>query len=148
MIFNIQKDYQPIKTIDYDFVSGNYYSLSFSPDVKYLANISSNSNNVTIWETKNFSLKFHLDLTGDIIQKISFAPNGKDLVILTSSSKLKFYRITFSELIFIKDIYGVTDMECLDFEISSNNKYIVVAGKEGVIKVFDYFMRGEILPSS
>jgi hypothetical protein len=69
-------------------------------------------------------------------------------VILTSSSKLKYYRITFSELIFIKDAYGVTDMECLDFEISSNNKYIFLAGKEGVIKVYDYFMRGEILPSS
>ena len=51
-------------------MSGSYYSLSFSPDGKYLANISSNANNVTIWETKNFSLKFHLDLTGDIIAKI------------------------------------------------------------------------------
>jgi len=67
---------------------------------------------VTIWETKNFSLKFHLDLTGDVISKIRFAPNSKDFVILTTSSKLKFYRITFNELLFIKEAFGITDLEC------------------------------------
>lgn len=49
---------------------------------------------------------------------------------------------------FIKEAYGVTDMECLDFEISDNNKFIFVAGREGVIKVFDYFMRGDIIAST
>jgi hypothetical protein len=43
----------------------------------------------------------------------------------------------------IKDAYGVTDMECTDFEITHNCKYVVVAGKEGVVKIFDYFMRGD-----
>ena len=113
-----------------------------------MANISSNANNITIWETKNFSLKFHLDLTGDIISKIKFAPNSKDFVVLTTSSKLKFYRITTGDLCFIKEAYGVTDMECLDFDISDNNKFIFVAGKEGVIKVFDYFMRGDVIAST
>jgi WD40 repeat protein len=103
-----------------------------------------------VWETKNFSLKYHLDLTGDIISKVQFAPNGKDLVLLTTSSKIKFYRITSSfanELQFNKEIYGVTDLECLDFAISPNCKYLAVCGKEGVIKVFDYFMRGAAVPS-
>jgi WD40 repeat protein len=92
-------------------------------------------------------LKFHLDLTGDVISKIRFAPNGKDLVLLTTSSKLKFYRITFNELLFNKEIYGVTDLECLDFEISPNNKYIACCGKEGVVKIYDYFMRGAAVPN-
>lgn len=112
-----------------------------------MANISSNANNITVWETKNFSLKFHLDLTGDIIQKIKFAPNSKDFVVLTTSSKLKFYRIAFNELLYMKEAYGVTDMECLDFEISANNKFIIVAGREGVIKIYDYFMRGDVIAS-
>eukprot|EP00347_Sterkiella_histriomuscorum_P023802 403333335 len=147
VIFNVEKGYQPIKTIDYEFPNDNYFSLDFSADGKYMANISSNANNITVWETKNFSLKFHLDLTGDIIQKIRFAPNSKDFVVLTTSSKLKFYRIGFNELQFMKESYGVTDMECLDFEISANNKYIFVAGREGLIKVYDYFMRGEVIAS-
>ena len=58
-----------------------------------LANISSNANTITIWETFNFSLRYKLDVTGDLISKIQFAPNGKDLVLLTTSSKLKFYRL-------------------------------------------------------
>lgn len=70
VIFSIEKGYQPVKSIDYEFPNENYFSLSFSPDSKYLANISSNANNVTIWETKNYSLKFHVDLTGDVITKI------------------------------------------------------------------------------
>lgn len=86
-------------------------------------------------------------MTGEIIVKLAFAPNGKDLVILTSSSKLKFYRLQTSSLQFIKEAYGVTDMECLDFSISPNNKFIAVCGKEGYIKVYDYFMRGEIIAS-
>lgn len=61
---------------------------------------------------------------------------------------MKFYRIGYSELQFIKDVYGVCDQECTDFEISSNNKYIFCTGKEGLIKVYDYFMRGDAIPSS
>jgi WD40 repeat protein len=48
----------------------------------------------------------------------------------------------------VKDYYGVTDLECVDFTVSSNNKFIVCAGKEGVIKVYDYFMRGYPLAST
>jgi len=84
-----------------------------------LANISSNANTITVWETRHFSLRYNLDVTGDIISKIQFAPNGKDLVLLTTSSKLKFYRLGSSardrELEHIKDSYGITDMECVDF---------------------------------
>lgn len=74
---------------------------------------------MTVWETRNFSLRYHLDLTGDIISKLRFAPNGKDLVVLTTASKFKFYRIPNDprqpELEHIKDAYGITDLECLDF---------------------------------
>lgn len=147
----VQGKFNPVKNIDYDFANHTNCSLNFSRDGSMLANISSNSNTITIWETRNFSLRYHLDLTGDIVSKIQFAPNGKDLVILTTASKLKFYRLGSSardtELLHIKDSYGITDLECVDFQISQNNRFIVCAGKEGVIKVFDYFMRGEVLPS-
>lgn len=145
-------EFNPVKNIDYELPNQNYCSLSFSPDGALLANISSNANTITIWETRNFSLRYHLDVTGDVISKIQFAPNGRDIVLLTTSSKLKFYRLGSSardtELMHIKDTYGVTEMQCTDFTISANNKFIICAGKEGILKVFDYFMRGEVLPSS
>jgi len=145
-------EFLPVKNIDYEMPNSNYCSLAFSADSTLLANISSNANTITVWETRNFSLRYYLDLTGDTISKLAFAPNNKDLVILTTSSKLKFYRLGQSardtELMHVKDIYGVTDMECLDFQISSNCKFIVCSGKEGTVKVFDYFMRGDVIPSS
>ena len=100
----------------------NHFSIDFSPDSKYLANLSSNGNVITLWETKNFSLKYSLDLPSDSITKLSFAPNGKDLVLLSASSKVRFYRVTSNDgLKFIKEAYGVTDLECTDFSISPNN---------------------------
>ena len=42
----------------------------------------------------------------------------------------------------VKDYYWLTEIECVDFTISSNNKFIICAGKDGYIKVYDYFMRG------
>ena len=145
-------EFSPVKNIDYELPNSNYCSLSFSVDSALLANISSNANTITVWETRNFSLRYHLDITGDIISKIQFAPNGRDLVLLTTSSKLKFYRLGSSardtELEHIKDSYGITDMECVDFQISDNNRFIICAGKEGTIKVYNYFMRGEVIASS
>jgi len=93
VIFNIESDLKPVKNIDYEFPNSNNFSLAFSPNGDYLANISSNANIVTIWETRNFGLRWYIDLTGEILSKISFAPNGHDLLILTTTAKLKYLRI-------------------------------------------------------
>ena len=58
-----------------------------------MANISSNANIITVWETRNFSLRWYIDLTGEVISKVTFAPSGKDLLVLTTTSKLKVLRI-------------------------------------------------------
>ncbi len=64
IVFDVLNNYNPIKVLDYDFPNSNYFSIDFSPDGKYLANISTNANTITVWETDNFSLKFKIDLTG------------------------------------------------------------------------------------
>jgi len=46
-----------------------------------------------VWETRNFSLRWYIDLTGEVISKVTFAPSGKDLLVLTTTSKLKVLRI-------------------------------------------------------
>lgn len=82
VVFKLDGDeFTPVKNIDYEFPNANYFSLSFSPNDTYLANISSNANTITIWETRNFSLRWYIDLTGEVISKITFGPNGKDLLV-------------------------------------------------------------------
>jgi len=39
-------------------------------------------------------LRWYIDLTGEVISKIEFAPNGRDLLALTTTSKLKYLRVT------------------------------------------------------
>ena len=63
-----------------------------------MANISTNANTITVWETINFTLRYEIDLTGHLLYKLRFAPNGKDLVVLTTTSKLKFFRIGVGEI--------------------------------------------------
>ncbi len=98
VIFDVLNNFNPIKVLDYDFPNSNYFSIDFSPDGRFLANISTNANTITVWETDNFTLKFKLDLTGNILSKIRFAPNNKDIVILTATSKLLFYRVGLGEI--------------------------------------------------
>ena len=93
VIINTELEFTPVKNIDYEFPNGNYFSVDFSPDGSLLANISSNANTITVWETKNFSLKHYCDFTGEIISKLAFAPNGRDLFVMTTSSKLKVLRL-------------------------------------------------------
>ena len=59
--------FSPVKNIDYELPNQNYCSISFSIDSTLFANISSNANTITVWETRNFSLRYHLDITGDLI---------------------------------------------------------------------------------
>ena len=80
------------------------------------------------------------------MSKILFAPNCHDLIILTATSKLKFFRLGLGEITEFKDIPNIHDYECLDFCVSHNNKYIFTCGKDGQIRVWDYFMRGTESP--
>lgn len=134
IIFNVEEgDLNPInavKSIDYEFPQPDNYSLAFSDDGVYLANISSNANIITVWETKNFGLKWYIDLTGDTLRKVMFAPNGCDLLALTTSSKLKYLRLNpnVAEVETVREQYGITNLTPTDFLVTPNNKYIICAG--------------------
>lgn len=145
VIFNIEgNEIKPVKNIDYEFPNNSNFSLSFSPDGAYLANISSNANIITIWETRNFGLRWYIDLTGETINKIVFAPNGCDLLVMTTQGTLKYLRINplLGEVETVREQFGVTGQTPTDVVISPNNKFIIACGEDGLIKVYDYFMRG------
>ena len=66
---------------------------------------------------------------------------------MTTSSKLKILRIPSEgvqsmELETVREYFGLTDLECIDFMVAPNGKFIMAAGKEGLIRIYDYFLRG------
>jgi WD40 repeat protein len=59
VIFNIERgDCKPVNNKEIESPHQIYAGLDFSPDGAYLANIGTNSSMITIWETKNFSLRW------------------------------------------------------------------------------------------
>ena len=111
-VFNVEQGcLNPVKNIDYEFPNSENFSLAFSDDGVYLANISSNANIVTVWETRTFSLRWYIDLTGDTLRKVMFAPNGCDLLALTASSKLKYLRINpnVAEVETVREQFNMTE---------------------------------------
>ena len=141
--------YEPFKTIESDAINPNYVHMCFSPDGELFAHIGSNANVVCIWETTNYSLKYRLDLPGEVIAKVAFSTNCKDLLLLTATSKLKYFRLNDKQLKCqqIMEVPGLHDLECTDFCISQNNALVVTCGKDGIIKAFDYAMRGDVFPA-
>ncbi len=144
-----ERRYEPFKTIESESVNPNYVSMCFSPDDELFAHIGSNANVVCIWETTNYSLKYRLDLPGEVISKIAFSTNCKDLLLLTATSKLKYFRINDKQQKCqqVMEVPGLHDLECTDFCISDNNALVISCGKDGIIKAFDYAMRGDLFPA-
>jgi hypothetical protein len=49
----------------------------------------------------------------------------------------------------VREESKLSEKDCIDFLVTPNNKYVIVSGKDGLIRVFDYFMRGcNVLPNS
>ena len=84
-------------------------------------------------------------MPGEIVSKLRFSSNGKDLLLLTSSSKMKYFRIDCGKQRCYQTMEapGLHDLECTNFCISDNYKYVITSGKDYTIKVFDYEMRGD-----
>jgi WD40 repeat protein len=151
VIFNMEDSQAvPIKNIDFEFPLGRTsYSLAFSADSKFIAHVSSNANTVQVWEMKSLEPKWTVDLIGDTVTKVMFARNARDLLVLTTDAKLKYFRYhsEVGEVEPFREQYGVTDLEPTDCVISPNNKFIICAGVDGHIKVYDYLMRGSLIPA-
>lgn len=98
---------------------------------------------------KSLEPKWTVDLIGDTVTKVMFARNARDLLVLTTDAKLKYFRYhsEVGEVEPFREQYGVTDLEPTDCVISPNNKFIICAGVDGHIKVYDYLMRGSLIPA-
>ena len=144
-----ERRYEVFKVIEVDNAIANYLDIDFSPDGDLLGHIGSNANVVCLWETMNYSLKYSLDCTGEIISKMRFSDNCKDLLLLTVTSKIKFFRIdSLKQRCYqTMEAPGLHALECTNFCISSNFNFILTCSKDYSIKVFDYMMRGDVLPT-
>ena len=78
------------------------------------------------------------------------------IVVLSMSSsfttcKLKILRVDpqrdQSDVPVVREQYGITDKESTDLQLSPNGKFIAVTGKENMVRIYDYFLRGKVIAS-
>jgi len=49
---------------------------------------------------------------------------------------------TNDKLEVVREEAKISEKEVSDFMVTPNNKFVIVSGKDGQVRVFDYFMRG------
>lgn len=144
-----ERRYETFKTIEVDNANTVYMDIAFSADDELFGHIGSNANTVCLWETTNYSLKYRLDCAGEVISKLQFPANGRDLLLLTATAKLKYFRIDSERQRCYQtmEVPGLHDLECTNFCVSDNCRFVLTCSKDYSVKVFDYMMRGEVAPA-
>jgi WD40 repeat protein len=148
-LYDSLRKYQPVKTIPVE-VLGEKVDVCFSFDSKQFAVLGTYNSIIFIWEVQTFSQKFRINTAGFVIQKMIFAPNGQDLLVVSYGQdyKVKFYGLNGFEAIFIKEFSGChPSAEISDFAVSQNSKYLVTGGSDKLIKLWEYGARQNSLRS-
>lgn len=138
--YDVFRKYSPVKCVSPE-VKGQYVDVSISPDSKQFAVLGTHSSTIFIWDVATFALKFRINTSGAVIQKILFSPNGQDLLAISAGMdyKVRFYGLNGFEAVPIKEFSGLhTGAEIRALAISPNAKYVVTGSSDRIIKVWDY----------
>lgn len=148
-LYDSARKYQPVKTIPVE-VLGDKVDVCFSCDSKQFAVLGTHNSIIFIWDIQTFSQKFRINATGFVIQKMFFAPNGQDLLVISYGQdyRVKFYGLNGFEAVFIKEFSGChPSAEISDLTVSQNSKYLVTGGSDKLIKLWEYGTRPNTLRS-
>jgi WD40 repeat protein len=142
-LYDARRRYQPVKSIPVE-VLGDAVDACFSYDSKQFAVLGTNGSTIFIWDCYTFALKFRVNTSGAFVLKIAFSPNCQDIIALTKSNeyKVRYYGLNGFEGILIKELPGLHPNSTIEsFDIAPNSKYLITAGTDRMLKIWDYSMR-------
>mmetsp|Transcript_22941 Transcript_22941/g.22257 ORF Transcript_22941/g.22257 Transcript_22941/m.22257 type:complete len:218 (-) Transcript_22941:2310-2963(-) len=94
-------------------------------------------NNVNVYETQSFLIK-HAVQVNHLVRSFQFANNNRDLLVITTTSKLRVYSLIKYEGVFLREISTVHRGNIVSHSVSNNNGYLLTGGEDHMIKVWDY----------
>ena len=146
-LYDVIRRYEPIKIIPVE-LQGDEVDACFSHDSKQFAILGTHASTIFIWDSFTLTLKFRINTSGTIVEKICFSPNGQDILALTRSLeyKVKYYGLNGFEGIFIKELTGLhVDSKITALEVSRNSKYLFTGGTDTLLKIWDYATQPNVL---
>ncbi|KRX04875.1 WD40-repeat-containing domain [Pseudocohnilembus persalinus] len=140
-VFDVQKNYQPIKTFETEFPS-EYQSIAVTENKSLIATIGDSGTHINIWEAKGLSQVLKVFCPNTTIKKLIFASNNEELIVVCEDSRVKFFSVKLSEegaeAYFLREVSCTHREGCADLAYSENFKYLVTVGGDALLKVWDY----------
>ena len=110
-----------------------------SVEADYFATIGSESNCALVWNCLTFGMKNRVPINNFFIKRICLI-NKNLLACILDNCNVRFYALSETEGIFIKELMNLHINNINQFITSHNYKYLISSGEEGMIKIWDMKM--------
>ena len=100
--------------------------------------LGDHGNNLLIYETDSIVLRHKISV-GTIIRSFKFHPNSKKVTIVTKDLRTRVYKLSKFEGVYCanSELISVHREGISAFDMSANGKYMVTAGDDKLIKLWD-----------
>ena len=77
-------------------------------------------------------------MVNNIVKSFCFANNNNDLLVVTKDCKIRFYCLMKYEGLFLREISSCHRASIRSIDVSNNSGYMISAGQDSMIRVWDY----------
>jgi WD40 repeat protein len=94
-------------------------------------------NNVNIYDSHSFIVSHQIHAAQQLKQ-FTFANNNRELLVMTSDCRLRFYSLARYEGLLLRELQSVHRGSITALSVSQNGGYFLTGGEDSMLKAWDY----------
>ena len=123
-------------------LNNNKICCDFTPDEKFFATIGAVNSVINLWSLETLTKHYSIPVKGSYIHTFKFSPNNLyDLFVLTCDSKIKVFGLQKQKAYLAREQVSTHQNFISDMTFLGAQNYVVSAGGDKQLKVWDYWMR-------
>ena len=120
------------------FGDGKFWGLAFSPDGNLLAGCSRGCNEVRVWDSSTWELKFELKgHSNNRIESVTFSPDGSQLASGGCDGSVRLWNTSTGEQTQVFDNHDADTGRISGLQFHPDGKLIISAQSNGDIRIWD-----------